>query len=44
MRDLINYVDDRSMTTVTFIGAGSVVFTRQLVADLLPKCVLEAAR
>ncbi|MEY2847699.1 MAG: hypothetical protein RI885_364, partial [Actinomycetota bacterium] len=28
-------VDDCLMTRVTFIGAGSVVFTRQLIADLL---------
>ncbi len=27
--------DDRCMTRIVFIGAGSVVFTRQLVADLL---------
>src|SRR5690606_249191 len=27
--------DDRGMVQIAFLGAGSVVFTRQLVADLL---------
>lgn len=31
----ISYLDNRLMTTVTFLGAGSVVFTRQLLTDLL---------
>ncbi len=35
LRIMITSVEDRLMTRVTFIGAGSVVFTRQLIADLL---------
>jgi alpha-galactosidase len=35
LRGLIIFTDDLCMTRITFMGAGSVVFTRQLVSDLL---------
>jgi alpha-galactosidase len=35
LRDLNIWSQDRHMTRLVFIGAGSVVFTRQLIADLL---------
>lgn len=35
LRDTSITAQDRVMTTVVFLGAGSVVFTRQLIADLL---------
>jgi alpha-galactosidase len=35
LRETIRTINDRRMTRVTFIGAGSVVFARELIADLL---------
>jgi alpha-galactosidase len=35
LRETLTRVDHRAMTRIVFLGAGSVVFTRQLVADLL---------
>lgn len=35
LHELRGPADDRRMVTIAFLGAGSVVFTRQLVADLL---------
>ena len=35
LRESSTTAQDRLMTTLVFLGAGSVVFTRQLIADLL---------